>query len=96
MVISFGVARFIPRYYHACMKVAVSMPDPIFSAAEKLAHRLRVSRSQLYAQAVEEYLGKRQDALVTERLNAVYAVGHNPVDPSLAAAQLGAIGHEAW
>ena len=55
-----------------------------------------MSRSQLYAQAIEEYLGKRQDSLVTERLNAVYAAGQEPIDPALAAAQLGAIGHEAW
>ena len=78
------------------MKVAISLPDPVFTAAEKLAHRLRVSRSQLYAQAIEEYLGKRQDSLITERLNALYAEGQDAIDPALAAAQLGAIGHEAW
>ena len=78
------------------MKVAISLPDPVFSAAEKLASRLRVSRSQLYAQAVEEYLDKRQDAFVTEQLNTVYAAGQDPIDPAFATAQLGAIGHEAW
>ncbi len=78
------------------MKVAISLPDPVFSAAEKLAHRLRVSRSQLYAQAIEEYLGKRQDSLITERLNAIYAGEQEALDPALAAAQMGAIGHEAW
>jgi len=78
------------------MKVAISLPDPVFSAAEKLAYRLRVSRSQLYAQALEEYLGKRQDSLVTERLNTVYASVQEPLDPALDAAQLGAIDHEAW
>lgn len=88
--------RVIPRCYHELMKVAISLPDPVFCAAEKLAHRLRVSRSQLYAQAIEEYLGKRQDSLVTERLNSVYAAGQEPVDPALAAAQLGAINHAAW
>lgn len=77
------------------MKVAISLPDPIFAAAEKLADRMRVSRSQLYAQAIEEFLGKRQDALITERLNALYDSG-NPIDPALAKAQLEAIGHEAW
>jgi len=78
------------------MKVAISLPDPVFSAAEKLAHRMRMSRSQLYASAIEEYLGKRQDALVTERLNAIYTSAQNSVDPAVASAQLGAIGHEAW
>ncbi len=78
------------------MKVAISLPDPVFSAAEKLAQRLRVSRSQLYAQALEEYLGKRQDVLVTELLNTVYATAQEPLDPALAAAQLEAIDREAW
>lgn len=78
------------------MKVAISLPDTVFSAAEELAHRLRMSRSQLYAEAVEEYLGKRQGLMVTEQLNAVYTTGQEPVDSALAAAQLGAIGHEAW
>ena len=78
------------------MKVAISLPDPVFASAEKLARRLRVSRSQLYAQALEEYLAKRQDAHVTEKLDAVYAVEHAAVDPGLATAQLGAIGDEAW
>jgi metal-responsive CopG/Arc/MetJ family transcriptional regulator len=78
------------------MKVAISLPDPIFSAAEVFARRLRVSRSQLYAQAIEEYLDKRHDASITERLNAVYAQEQAMVDPALAAAQLEAIGHEAW
>jgi metal-responsive CopG/Arc/MetJ family transcriptional regulator len=78
------------------MKVAISVPDPVFSAAEKLAHRLRISRSQLYAQAIEEYLGSRQDSLVTERLNAVYAAEQDPIDPALVSAQFGVIGREAW
>ncbi len=77
------------------MKVAISLPDPVFSAADKLAHYLRISRSQLYAQALEEYLSKRQDAVVTERLNAVHAQAQ-PLDPALAAAQLGTISRAAW
>ncbi len=78
------------------MKVAISLPDPVFSAAEQLAHRLNVSRSQLYAQAIQEYLGKRQDSVITERLNAVYAAESSGIDAALNNAQLGAIGHEAW
>ena len=78
------------------MKVAISVPDTVFSEAEKLARRLRVSRSQLYAQAIEEYLDKRQDSEITARLNVVHASNQTPVDPAVMAAQLGAIGHEAW
>ena len=70
------------------MKVDISLPDPVFNFKEKLAECLRVSRSQLYAQAIEEYLEKHQDARVTERLNAVYAQAQEAIDPALAAAQL--------
>lgn len=78
------------------MKVAISLPDPVFAAAEQLAHRLKVSRSQLYAQAIQEYLGKRQDSVITEHLNAVYGAESDDIDAALMNAQLGAIGHEAW
>ena len=78
------------------MKVAISLPDQVFSAAERLAARMQVSRSQLYAQALEEYLAKRQDSMVTEQLDAVYAVTQEPLDPAFDAAQRGAIDHEAW
>lgn len=78
------------------MKVAISLPDPLFSAAEQLAQKLHVSRSQLYAQALAEYLDKRHDPAVTERLNAVYSIEPSPIDPALMTAQQGAIGHEAW
>jgi metal-responsive CopG/Arc/MetJ family transcriptional regulator len=78
------------------MKVAISLPNPIFAAAEGLAQRLSLSRSQLYARAIEEYLKERQDSLITERLNALYAQTQESVDSSLTTAQLGAIGREAW
>jgi metal-responsive CopG/Arc/MetJ family transcriptional regulator len=54
------------------VKVAISLPDVLFFAAETLADRLRMSRDQFYAQAIEEYLRERHDVLVTEQLNAVY------------------------
>lgn len=58
--------------YNYGMKTAISIPDTVFRSAESLAHRLGVSRSALYAQAVAEYVAKHRDAKVTERLNAIY------------------------
>lgn len=78
------------------MKVAISLPDPIFSAAEQLARELRVSRSQLYSQALSDYLDRRREPAVTERLNAVYFDQGGHIDAGLAAAQVEAIGNEAW
>jgi predicted transcriptional regulator len=55
------------------MKTAVSIPDPVFRAAERLAKRLEKSRSQLYAEAVAEYVARRDPESVTEAMNAVCA-----------------------
>jgi transposase-like protein len=54
------------------MKTAISIPDPIFAAAEKLARRLGISRSQLYSEAVDALIEKHRYSGVTEQLNAVY------------------------
>jgi metal-responsive CopG/Arc/MetJ family transcriptional regulator len=54
------------------MKTAISLPDPLFQSADALAKRLGLSRSQLYATAVAEFLAKHQHTKVTERLDQVY------------------------
>jgi metal-responsive CopG/Arc/MetJ family transcriptional regulator len=53
------------------MKTAVSLPDPVFRAAEQLAKRARKSRSQLYADALTEYLTRHAPDEVTEAMNQV-------------------------
>jgi len=78
------------------MKVAISLPDPIFEAAEQLAEELRVPRSRLYAQALASYIGSRGGSAITEKLNAIYAVEPSLVDPALAKVQEGFLGDEAW
>lgn len=54
------------------MKTAISIPDPVFEAAEKFAHRIGVSRSQFYTKAVEKYLIEFQNQSVTKKLNEIY------------------------
>ena len=56
------------------MKTAISIPDPIFEAAEKLARRLGMSRSQLYSKAVDSLIEQYRYSGVRERLDAVYEV----------------------
>lgn len=76
------------------MKTAVSIPDPLFEAADRTARRLRLSRSELYARALERYLAHESDDDVTARLNDVYATESSALDPGLAAAQRRAIAEE--
>jgi metal-responsive CopG/Arc/MetJ family transcriptional regulator len=78
------------------MKVAISLPDPVFKAAEHLAHELHIPRSQLYAEALTAYLGKHGAKAITAKLNAVYADSSSQVDHELAQAQLRTLSREAW
>ncbi|MDP2092142.1 MAG: hypothetical protein Q8K17_03995, partial [Pseudohongiella sp.] len=43
------------------MKIAISLPDPLFEAAEHLAEELRIPQSQLYAEALAAYLATHGD-----------------------------------
>ena len=74
--------------YTVPMKTAVSVPDDLFRLAEAAARRLRVSRSQLYATAISEFLNRQASNTVTERLNAVYSRRPAKVDSALHRAQL--------
>ena len=78
------------------MKTAVSLPDDLFSLAEAAARRLRMSRSQLYATALTEYLNRQETDAITERLNEVYSRNDAKVDALLNAAQLASIEPETW
>ncbi len=63
------------------MKVAVSIPDPIFREAERVSRRLRVPRSQLYSRAVEAFVRKHSDPELTAQLNATLAKVGSKTEP---------------
>lgn len=69
------------------MKTAVSLPDDVFHSAERHARRTRKSRSQLYADALAEYLTRHAPEEVTEDMNQVVEqIGESPSDPFVAGA----------
>jgi metal-responsive CopG/Arc/MetJ family transcriptional regulator len=51
------------------MKTAVSIPDDVFAAAEKLARRAGRSRSEVYGAALREYVARHAPDAVTEALD---------------------------
>lgn len=53
------------------MKTAVSIPDDLFQQADVYATRSGKSRSELYREALFDYLARHDPATVTEALNAV-------------------------
>lgn len=87
--------RVIPGYTHG-VKTAVSIPDDVFEAADRLARRRRISRSALYAEALQLVLAEHTgDDDVTAQLDAVYADVDSALDPGLEAAQADALS-ESW
>jgi len=64
------------------MKTAISLPDAIYREAERHAKRTRKSRSQMYAEALSEYLARHAPDEVTEAMDAVAArLEKTPPDP---------------
>ncbi len=55
------------------MKTAVSVPDEVFRGAERLAQRMKKSRSQLYSDALKEYVARHAREEVTDAMNRVCA-----------------------
>ena len=79
------------------MKIAISVPDELFKAADALAQHLKKSRSQLYAEAVAAYLGSLGEDAIREQLDAVYAHQDSTPDPALLEAQLQTLDpNETW
>lgn len=78
------------------MKTAISLPDRLFNSADVLARRLGMSRSQLYATALAEYLAKHQAAKVTERLNTVYRTEPGTLPDDLRRAQRRTLERTEW
>jgi metal-responsive CopG/Arc/MetJ family transcriptional regulator len=61
------------------MKTAISIPDDVFAGAERLARRTKKSRSQLFSDAVREYLARHAAEEVTEAMDRVCAgLGPSP------------------
>jgi len=71
----------------AVVRTTVSIPAPIFEAAERLACRSNVSRSEFYSQALSRMIDTHEASRVTERLNDVYAGHRSELDSDLAAWQ---------
>jgi hypothetical protein len=79
------------------VKTAISIPDNLFEAADRLARRLGISRSELYQRAVERYLHQQSSDVVREALDAVYGrPGNRDLDPLIKAAGEQILPDENW
>jgi metal-responsive CopG/Arc/MetJ family transcriptional regulator len=56
----------------AIIKTAISLQKPLFEELERLARQMRVSRSRLLALALEEFIRRRENQQLLEKMNQAY------------------------
>lgn len=79
------------------MRTAVSLPDELFRDAERHAERVQKTRSQLYTEALAEYLTRHAPEEVTEAMNRVVdRLGEPAPDPFVAGAVRRVLERTEW
>ncbi len=73
--------------YTSPMKTAISLPDETFDRVNKLAAALRLSRSEFFVRAAEQYLAQLESSSVTAEIDEV--VGKTKDDAARAAVAAG-------
>ncbi len=54
----------------ANVKTAISLPESLFKRADALARQMNISRSHLFALALEEFIRRYEDQQLLESINA--------------------------
>lgn len=78
------------------MKTAISLPDDLFASADAYAERAALSRSELYARALREYLERHDEDRVTAQLDAVCAEVDSALAPEFARAARRVLERDEW
>jgi metal-responsive CopG/Arc/MetJ family transcriptional regulator len=78
------------------MKTAVSIPEKVFHQAERLARRLKKSRSEIYSLALTEYLNRHDPDHVTEAMNRVCEQMGDQTDDFVSSAARRALERSEW
>lgn len=78
------------------MKTTVSIPDSVYTEAERLAHRLGKSRSQLYSEAVAEYVIRHDIEMLTEAMNKVCDAVDAHFDPAFSSMTRHVLERSEW
>ncbi|MEW6084027.1 MAG: ChpI protein [Chloroflexota bacterium] len=65
------------------MKSDISIPNPVFHAAQNLAKKMGVSLSELYTAALNAYVAEHEKENITETLDQVYTDESSTLEPEL-------------
>jgi hypothetical protein len=66
---TFGITKV---HVMAAVKTAISIDKPLFEATQRLARKLKVSRSRLFTLALERYLESHNNQRLLTKLNRVH------------------------
>lgn len=90
-------AGVIPGLYSLLMtKTAVSLPDELFERAAEFAERRGLSRSRLYAMALEELLERERAGEIRESYDRAYGDADEPVERAARAAARATFRRNEW
>jgi antitoxin MazE6 len=78
------------------MKTAISLPKDVFEKAERLALKARKSRSQIYCEALREYVARHSPDDVTDALNRAMEQIGQPEDRFVTLASAQALARVEW
>ena len=78
------------------MKTAVSIPDEVFEGAERLARRTKKSRSQLFSDALKEYVARHASDAVTDAMDRVCDELRNRKDKFVSSAARRTLERSEW
>ncbi|MDQ3323427.1 MAG: hypothetical protein M3525_13500 [Acidobacteriota bacterium] len=78
------------------MKTAISVSDDVFELSEKLAKKLKVSRSKVFALGVQKLAEEHDDNEVTARLNEFYEKERAEIDPVIMKMAALSLPKEEW
>jgi metal-responsive CopG/Arc/MetJ family transcriptional regulator len=73
-----------------------SIPDKVYAEAERLSRRLKKSRSQIYTEAVTQYIARHDPDAVNEAMNRVCEAVDTYPDPAISAAARRTLENIEW
>ena len=74
----------------------MSIPDALFERAELFARRSKRSRSQLFSDALAEYLARHSGDEITDAMNRVLDATGSAVDPFTSVASQRVLARVDW
>lgn len=78
------------------MKTAISVPDDVFELSERLAKKLKVSRSKIFAMGVKKLAEEHDEEELIANINKVCEKVDTSVDPILFKLAMMSVPKEEW